>query len=147
MDDPGGMSLRERVGGLRPDREKTLRDERARRKDLAQGFSVHEFHRDPRYGVRSPHVVDRNDVRMVQGRGRARLLLEPREAVRIRGEFFGQHFDRYLAAEPQVARPIDFAHPPGPKKRDDFKRAQSGARRQTHVGGKSSCVEAAGRFT
>ena len=138
MDDPGRVSLRQRVGGLRPNREKTLRGERARRQELAQRLSVHELHRDPRTGVRPADVIDRDDVRMVQGRGRARLLLEPREPIRIRGELFGQHLDRHLAAEPCVARPIDLSHSSGAERGDDFKRAQAGARRETHVGGKSN---------
>ena len=94
-------------------------------------------------GVRLADVVDRDDVRMVQGRRRARLLLEPREPVRSAESSCGQHLDRHLAAEPRVPRPIDLAHPAGAKRRDDFERAEASARRETHAGGKSSCVEAA----
>ena len=43
-----------------------------------------------------------------------------------------QHLDGDVAIQPSVARAIDFAHPAGAERRDDFIRAESSARNQAH---------------
>ncbi len=48
-------------------------------------------------------VVHRDDVRIGEGRCRARLPLETRETVGIPRESLGQDFDRDFAAESGVA--------------------------------------------
>ena len=45
-----------------------------------------------------------------RGRGPG-LLLEPAQAIGIARDLRGQDFDRHVAAEPLVVRPIDLAHP------------------------------------
>ena len=67
-------------------------------------------------------VVDGQDVRVVQRRRGARLLLEAAEPLGIGGERRREHLDRDLALEPRVARAIDLAHPPRPDRRKDLVR-------------------------
>ena len=55
-------------------------------------------------------VVDLRDVRMVQRRERLRLAVEPRRALRIRGERVRQHFQRDVALQPRIARAIHLSH-------------------------------------
>jgi hypothetical protein len=56
-------------------------------------------------------IVDGHDVRMVQGGGGARLLLEAPEAVRIAGDLGGEQLEGHGAAHAGIARAIHFAHP------------------------------------
>ena len=61
---------------------------------------------------------------MVQcGRG-ARFLLESVEAVDIGRERDRQHFDRDVALESRIARPVDFAHAARSDCGQDFIRAK-----------------------
>ena len=77
MDDAGGVRLGEALGGLDGDVEELLRRQRlARGDELAQRLALDELHGDVDRAVGLADVVDREDVRVVQRRGRARLLLE-----------------------------------------------------------------------
>ena len=57
-----------------------------------------------------PDVVNRENVRMIQGRGRSRFLREPPYAVLIGDELRRQHLHRDLPAEPHILRQIHLAH-------------------------------------
>ena len=50
---------------------------------------------------------------MVEGRGRARLLLEALLAVRVGRELRRQNLDGHVAPQPRVARPIHLSHASG----------------------------------
>ena len=112
--DPGRMRLGETVGGLHRDVEKPLRRERfSRRQEFAKRLSVHELHRDVGRPVGFADVVDGQDVGVVQGRGRARFLLEALAAFGMAGHRGRQNLDRDVAAEPGIGRAIDLSHPAG----------------------------------
>src|SRR5215470_5529261 len=55
--------------------------------------------------------VDRDDVRMVEGRGRPRFPREPRQTIRVPRELGGQYFQGQLAAQSRVFSQIDLTHP------------------------------------
>ena len=57
---------------------------------------------------------------MVQRRQNARLTLETRHAIFVRGKVLGKHFDRDVPAEFGVARAVDFAHPAFSEKLEDL---------------------------
>ena len=78
---------------------------------LAQGRSTLEvlLHHEVD-AVLVADVVYRGDVRMVQRGGRTRLLLEPRETLRVAGELGRQHLDRHLTAEPVVLGQVHLTH-------------------------------------
>jgi hypothetical protein len=69
---------------------------------------------------------------MVEGSGRAGLLFEAMEAVRVRGKRRGKNLDGDFASQPGVPGAVHFAHAPGAKEVDDLVRAQSDTRRERH---------------
>ena len=79
-----------------------------------------------RSATRPPDVVDRDDVGVVQRRGRPRLLLETLQTPGVRGQLRRQHLDRHLARQPRVARPVHLSHPARAQGREHF----VGARRK-----------------
>jgi hypothetical protein len=83
MDDSRRVRLGESLGGLRGNVQDPPDRHRARERQLAQSLPLHELHGDVRDAIGLPDFVDRDDVGVVQGRRRARLLLEPGETVGI----------------------------------------------------------------
>ena len=77
--------------------------------------------------------MDLTDVRMVQRRNRAGLLLEATDAVGVRGQILWQHLDGDVAIKACVARAIHLAHPAAAEERDDFVRAEAHTRFQGHL--------------
>src|SRR5207244_9673028 len=57
------------------------------------------------------HVVDRHDVLVVEPRRGDRLLLEPRELLRVAREVARQDLDRHPALEEEVLGEVDAPHP------------------------------------
>ncbi len=99
VDDPGGVRLGEPVGDLVRDVEQPLGRQRTALHHFPQGLPVHQLHRDVDRRVRGPDLVDRDDVVVVQGRGRARLLLEPVAPVGVGRKLGRKDLDRDLAAQ------------------------------------------------
>src|SRR6476620_12487591 len=58
-------------------------------------------------------LVNRQNIWMIAPDYSARLLLEPRQTLRIPSKARGQEFERGLAARCNVGGQIDFAHPAG----------------------------------
>ncbi len=123
----------ERVRGLRGQREQAPQRQRPFRDELAQGPSLHEFHRDVGEGVSPPYLVDRDDVGMVQRGGRARLLLETGEPVAVPRERLGQDFDRHFSSQPRIPCPPHLSHSAGAERREDFLRTEPTAGFQGHL--------------
>ncbi len=68
MDDAGRVRLGQPVGDLSRERQKSLeRKGAAREQQLPKGVSLDKLHGHPRDAVRRSDVVDRDDVRMVEG--------------------------------------------------------------------------------
>ena len=107
-----------------------LHRQRRRLEQLAQRPALDELHGDVDDAVRRADVVDGHDVGMVQGGGGARLRLEAQATIGIGRDRGGQHLDRHLARQPQIARAIDLAHPPGPEWSEDFVLAELRSCRQ-----------------
>ena len=78
-------------------------------------------------------VEHRQDVRVIERRGCAGLLLETVQAVGVQGIRRGEHFDRHIAAQPRIARPVDLSHAPGANGADDFVRSEMDARGKGHA--------------
>ena len=76
--------------------------------------------------------TDGEDVGMIQRRGGARLLLEALEPIGIERERGGQDLDGNVAAEPRIARAIDFAHAPGANRGNHLVGAEARSARQRH---------------
>jgi hypothetical protein len=55
-------------------------------------------------------VVDRDDVRMVQGPGEPRLLLEPGEERGIAGQAVADDLEGHVPLQPGVTGAVDLGH-------------------------------------
>jgi hypothetical protein len=71
---------------------------------------LHELHRQVTAVVEVADLVDGHDVRVVERRGRPRLLLEAARDVRMIGETWPQHLHRDLASEAVVVGQVDLSH-------------------------------------
>jgi hypothetical protein len=69
---------------------------------------------------------------LVQGGKRPGFALEARDAIGIGDERFRQDFDRDIAIELRVARPVDFTHSARTDLRDDFTGAETSTDAQDH---------------
>jgi hypothetical protein len=67
------------------------------------------------------------DVRMIERGQDLRFALEAREAIGIVDERVRQDFDRDVAIERRIARPIDLPHAAGPKGGEDLVRTEARA--------------------
>src|SRR5213080_4040602 len=61
-----------------------------------------------------PNLVNREDVRMIQGRSGPRLLLEATQPLFIPGKVAAQQFERHLATEACIMSQKDFTHTTAP---------------------------------
>ncbi len=113
MDDSGLVRPGEPVGDLHGEIEKLLHRERSGREQIAERLALHELHRDVGQRIGAADLVDGDDVRMVEGRHRARFFLEASDAIGLGGHLLGQDLERHVAVQPRVARPVDVAHPAG----------------------------------
>jgi hypothetical protein len=84
--------------------------------------------------VRVPDVVNRQDVRMRDGRDGFGFPLEALAQQRVASERRRENLDDNSAIEAAVAHPIDFAHAARPDRRHDFVRTEPCAWRNRHVG-------------
>jgi hypothetical protein len=55
-------------------------------------------------------IVNRADMRMIEGRGGAGLALEPFDRTRIPRQFLGEEFQRDGTSQARVFGPVDDAH-------------------------------------
>ena len=73
-------------------------------------------------------VEDRQDVRMVERRGGARLLLEAAQPADVLADLERQDLDRDLAPEARVASAVDLSHPAFTQQVDDLVRTEPRSR-------------------
>jgi hypothetical protein len=125
--DPARVGGVERVGDLDRQREQRGHWHRTAVDRLLQRLSLEKLGHHVGPAVVDADVVDREDVRMIQRRGRAGFLVESREASRVAGEGQWQYLDRDVTNEPRVPRPIDFAHAARAQGREDFVGTEAGA--------------------
>ena len=85
----------------------------------AQLLAFQQFGDDERRAIVRADVVNGQDVRMIERRGRARFLLEAAQPVSVFGERGGQNLDCDFAVEARVTRAVDFAHPARAELGDD----------------------------
>ena len=141
MNDPVFVRRFERLGDLFRDGQRLVDRDRPARNALRQVLALDEFHHQRTDTVGFFETVDLRDVGMIQrgeGLGFAR---EPCEPFGVARERVRQDFDRDVAIQLRIARPIHLAHTPGPKGGKDFVRAKACA----GVEGQTAAVEYTGR--
>src|SRR5947209_11165892 len=87
-----------------------LRADCASLQEITKGLTLEQFGNDKGRAVLGAKIVDADNIRMVQSREGARLLLKAVDAVGITDKTGGQNLDRDGAAEPGVECSEDLAH-------------------------------------
>ena len=105
-----------------------------------QRFPFEQLRDDIGSSLVRPDVVHRHDVGVVQDAGRARLLLESLQPVRVLRERGRQDLDRHFAPESRIPRPVHLSHPSRPERRQDLVGAESRSRGECHEQEKLSVV-------
>jgi len=117
VDDAVAMRVAERVAHLGEDR---LRHRDRQRADVAdhrvERAPAHVLHHEVQHVIAFFDRVDRNDVRVAQRGGGARLALEPLHHPLAHEQQGGrQHLDRHFAVEREVVAQVDRRHPAVPQ--------------------------------
>src|SRR6266478_385419 len=73
---------------------------------LAQRLSLYQLHRNVVSGAVLPEFVDGNDIGMIEGGCRAGFPLEAVHAVTVCREFGGKNFERNMATQTHILRPV-----------------------------------------
>jgi hypothetical protein len=105
---------------------------------LAQARAADQLHRQvvhvPAIDGRAADVVDRDDGRMIECRGRACLALESHQRLGILCHRRRQHFDRHFARKARVSRSVDLAHSAAAEWGENFVRPEECAGSDCHGG-------------
>src|SRR5262249_34942661 len=99
---------------------------------LPQGFAFEQLRNDVGRAVLRAHVVDGEDIGVVQGAWRLDVLLETTQPVGVLGEAGRQHLDGHLAANARVAGAVDLAHAAGAERRQNFVWTEPGGWSERH---------------
>src|SRR5688500_10037600 len=126
--DAPGVRRGEALGDLARPVERPAQRRRTTLEPGAQALSVEELRHQVRRAVSRSQVVEDEDVGMIEGARRARLLLEAAQPVGVAGQRCRQHLERYLPAQPTVESAIDLSHPAGAERRDDLIGTETAAR-------------------
>ena len=109
------MRFFEAPGNLDGELERLRQRQRIASQHLLQGAALQQLHHQIRLAVLLADIVDSADIRVVQRRRRARLAQKTLVRCltgRTRAQIgFGEDFDRDLAVEACIARPVHHAHP------------------------------------
>jgi hypothetical protein len=132
MHDAGGVGRRQRLRELHAEVD-DRRNRRAAARQRGERLPLDEFHRQEAATLELPYLVDGDDVRMVEGRGRAGLLLEPAGDVGASGERWAQELDRHLSSQPRILREVHLAHAPAAEQADDVVDADPAARERPRM--------------
>ena len=119
VDDAARVGRLEGVGDLGSEVEKGVQGQRSGAEAIAQGLAVEQLHRDEGPALMLVHVVDRADVRMLEGGGSAGFALQALESLSVLGELIRQELQGDAAAELEVLGLVDDAHAPASELRED----------------------------
>jgi hypothetical protein len=111
MDDSFVVSRFQRIGDLARDCQRFRYLQPTRAQTVRQRLALDELEDEPVTLVTMLDSVDSGYVRMIESREHTRLPVEPRAALGIGHEDIGQNLDRHIAAEGDVARPVDISRP------------------------------------
>ena len=132
MNDPSFVGRFERLRNLPRNSNRLIDGHRPSLNARCQRLAVDELeHQEP---MRSSllEAVDAGDVLMVQRGEDLRLAPEPRQTIRILRDAVGQRFQRDLAGEPGVLRPVHLTHAACAEQADDLIGTQLRAGSERH---------------
>ena len=120
MDDAFLMRRRETACRLRGVIDRFANRCRPARELLAQRDAFQQLGDEIRRAFMHSKLVDGENIRMVQSRRGAGLLLETAQAIGIARQRGRENLDSDIAPELRIARAIHFAHTSGAERCDDF---------------------------
>ena len=133
VDDPLLMRGLQRLRNLAGDRQGITDRDRSTSDLLCEVLTFNKFHDQRTHGTGFFEAVDMRDVRVVQGGENLRFPLESSEPLGIAGKGLGECLDSDIAFKARVASLVDLTHAARADHGDNFVRADSGARGETHL--------------
>ena len=100
---------------------------------LPQRFAFEQLGDEKRRAVMRAGIVNGKDIRMIERRNRARLLLESPQPFGIGGKGRRQNFDCDFAAQTRIPRPVHLAHAARAHRDKNFIGAKFRSGRETHL--------------
>ncbi len=137
MDDAALVRRFQGARDIDRDRQRLDDGHRSRGEAIGECAAFDKLH-DERPAIGAVHLleaVDLRDVRVIERGEELSLAPKPREACRIGRHIVGQHFQRIVASELEVARAPDLAHSPDAEERRHLVRPDTGSRTDGHVAG------------
>ena len=101
----------ERIGNLNSQVEQEVDRQRLAVDTVLQRLPLEKLHREEGAAVVFANVVDRADIRMIEGRGGASLPPEPLQHGQLSGDLVRQKFERHKAPQAGVLSFVDHPHP------------------------------------
>ena len=92
---------------------------------LAQRVPFEQLRDDERDALMNARVMDRDDIRVIQAGGGARLPFEAPLPIRVARERRRQHLDRHLPVQVWIPRPIHLAHRAGAERTENLEPTES----------------------
>src|SRR5580704_373265 len=92
---------------------------------LPQCFSVQKLSSDVQLPVFASHLVDGEDIGMIQRRGRFSLLLKSMRPAGIGGVRIRKNLDGHIPLQRRIPRAVYLAHPAGADEADDLIRSET----------------------
>ncbi len=108
------------VGDLACDVERLFEWQRASTHEIPEGDALDQLHHEEVPAAVLLHLIQRCDVRMVEGGERLCFALESGDALRVVQERLWQDLGGDLATQLRVPRAVDFAHTAGTDGGDHF---------------------------
>src|SRR5215472_1447670 len=130
MHDARAMHGIKSVSDLNCEADSGIRIARATPSAFLERLTFEQLRDDVGHAVLRVHVIDDDDVRMIQGGGGTRLQLEATQTIRIRTESSRQHFNCDVPAQARIARPIYLPHTAGANRGEHFVRAEANTGRK-----------------
>jgi hypothetical protein len=91
--------------------------------------------------IRGLDLVNRDDVRVIEGGGGLGLLYEPATALLVGHSISREHLDRYVPTQTRISGAVHLAHPAGADEGPDLVRPECRTGRERHLIG--AIIEAA----
>ena len=120
MHDPALVRVLERFADLLCNPQRFIDRNRTGPDAIRQRWPFDQFHHQRMSAAGIFEAVDRSDVGMVQRGEDFGFALEPRHALGVARECFGQDFQCHIAPELRIPRAVHLAHPARTNSSENF---------------------------
>jgi hypothetical protein len=96
---------------------------------------LEQFRNREKSALMNAGIEDRQDIGVRERSDGLRLPLEASTPLRVGRNRVAKDFDRHIAGEPRIARPVHLAHSTGAEGRNDLVRAKACAGRERQLSG------------